>query len=72
MPPDSSQSGDTPMRECPTCHGRRVPCETCHGRRIVPGEPETPAEAARVSIIQSVWRDGLRATYERLRGREDG
>lgn len=65
-----TERDNTPMRECPTCHGRRIPCETCHGRRIVPGKPTTPGEASRVRIVQSIWRDGLRATYERLRGRD--
>lgn len=55
------------MRECPDCGGRRVPCATCEGLRIVPGEPRDESEAARVRITQSIWRDGLRATYERLR-----
>ena len=58
-----------PMRECPTCHGRRVPCATCNGRRIVPGEPETGAEAVRVSLAREVEAKGLRAVYERLRKR---
>lgn len=57
------------MRECPQCHGRRVPCDLCKGRRIVEGEPQDRAEAGRVSIAEAVERDGLHAVYERLRGR---
>jgi hypothetical protein len=55
------------MRECPQCHGRRVPCDLCKGRRIVEGEPTTGSEAARVSIAEAVERDGLHAVYERLK-----
>lgn len=55
------------MRECPQCHGRRVPCDLCNGRRIVEGDPKDRSEAARVGLAQEVERDGLHAVYERLR-----
>lgn len=59
------------MRECPQCHGKRKPCDLCKGRRIVEGEPESKSEAARVRIAEAVERDGFRAVYDRLRGRND-